>query len=182
MDERFTALVRAHRVGLVGYLSRYVDVGTAEELAADAFVSLWQRLPVLRDENLRAYLYASGRNAARNYLRKMGRITSFAEMPVEMPAPDEDLDALLIRDERSRQSMRRWLILRPITAPCCICSILPVSLPLRPDRCWASRRNRWATSHTAPRRHSAGRWWHVASPMRMNYNLERKLNNYANRS
>lgn len=102
MDERFTALVRAHRVGLVGYLSRYVDVGTAEELAADAFVSLWQRLPELRDENLRAYLYASGRNAARNYLRKMGRITSFAEMPVEMPAPDENLDALLIRDERSR--------------------------------------------------------------------------------
>lgn len=102
MDERFTDLVRAHRVGLVGYLSRYVDVGTAEELAADAFVALWQRLPRLREENLRAYLYAAGRNAARNYLRKMGRITSFEEMPVELPAPDEDLDTLLIRDERSR--------------------------------------------------------------------------------
>lgn len=102
MDERFTALVRAHRVALVGYLSRYVDTGTAEELAADAFAALWQRLPHLRDENLRAYLYAAGRNLARNYLRKMGRITSFEEMPLELPVPDADLDELLIRDERSR--------------------------------------------------------------------------------
>ncbi|MBQ8397655.1 MAG: sigma-70 family RNA polymerase sigma factor [Clostridia bacterium] len=102
MDERFTALVRAHRVGLVGYLSRYVDTGTAEELAADAFAALWKRLPRLRDDNLRAYLYAAGRNLARNYLRRQGRITSFEEMPVDLPAPDDDLDALLIRDERSR--------------------------------------------------------------------------------
>lgn len=102
MDERFTALVRAHRVGLVGYLSRYVDVGTAEELAADAFTALWQRLPRLRDENLRAYLYTTGRNLARNHLRKQGRITALEEMPLDLPAPDDDLDALLIRDERSR--------------------------------------------------------------------------------
>lgn len=102
MDERFEGLVRAHRVGLIGYLSRYVDVGTAEELAADAFVALWQRMPALRDDNLRAYLYASGRNAARNYLRRQGRIVSFEEMPAELPAPDAELDEQMIRDERSR--------------------------------------------------------------------------------
>ena len=102
MDERFTALVRAHRVGLIGYLSRYVDPATAEDLAADAFAALWQRLPRLKDENLRAYLYAAGRNLARNHLRKMRRITPLEEMPLDLPTADGDLDALLIRDERQR--------------------------------------------------------------------------------
>lgn len=102
MEDRFSALVRLHRVGLVGYLSRYVDTGTAEELAADAFVALWQRLPRLREDNLRAYLYTTGRNLARNHLRKLGRITSLEEMPLDLPAADTELDALLIRDERRR--------------------------------------------------------------------------------
>lgn len=102
MDGRIEELVRAHRVGLVGYLCRYVDVSTAEELAADAFVALWRRLPHLRDDNLRAYLYAAGRNGARNYLRRQRQILSFEEMSREIPAADPELDAALIRDEESR--------------------------------------------------------------------------------
>lgn len=143
MDERFTALVRAHRVGLVGYLSRYVDVGTAEELAADAFVSLWQRLPVLRDENLRAYLYASGRTRRATICAKWVASRPLRKCLSRCLRPTRIWMRCLFAMNAAGQSMRRWLILRPITAPCCICSILPVSLPLRPDRCWASRRNRW---------------------------------------
>lgn len=102
MDERMEELVRAHRVGLVGYLSRYVDVSTAEELAADTFVALWRRLPALRDDNLRAYLYAAGRNGALNHLRRQRKTLSLDEMSREMPAADPELDAALIRDEESR--------------------------------------------------------------------------------
>ena len=102
MDDRFEELVRANRVGLVGYLCRYVDISTAEELAADAFVALWRRLPALRDDNLRAYLYAAGRNGARNYLRRQRKILSFDEMPREMPAADPELDEALIRDEEGK--------------------------------------------------------------------------------
>ena len=102
MDKRIEELVRAHRMGLVGYLSRYVDVSTAEELAADAFVALWRRLPDLRDDNLRAYLYAAGRNGARNYLRRQRKILPLEEMPWEMPAVDPELDEAMIRDEERR--------------------------------------------------------------------------------
>lgn len=102
MDKRFEELVRAHRVGLVGYLCRYVDVSTAEELAADAFVALWRRMPDLLDDNLRAYLYAAGRNGAHNYLRRQRKILPLEEMPREMPAADPELDAALIRDEERR--------------------------------------------------------------------------------
>ncbi len=102
MDERYAALVLANRVGLIGYLSRYVDTGTAEELAADAFAALWRKLPTLKEDNLRAYLYATARNLARNHLRRQKRILSFEEMPTELPAVDPELDALLIRDERCR--------------------------------------------------------------------------------
>lgn len=101
MEDRLTALVRDYRVPLIGYLCRYVDVATAEDLAADAFVALWRKLPGLRDENLRAYLYATGRNLARNHLRKMGRISFFDELPADLPATDADLDAALMRDERA---------------------------------------------------------------------------------
>ncbi len=101
MDDRLTALVREHRVPLVGYLSRYVDISTAEDLAADAFLALWRKLPGLREDNLRAYLFATGRNLARNHLRKMGRISFFDELPRDLPATDADLDAALIRDERA---------------------------------------------------------------------------------
>ncbi len=102
MEERFSALVRAHRIGLIGYLSRYVDTATAEELAADTFVALWKKLPALRDDNLRAYLYTTARNLARNHLRRQRQILSFEEMPTELPASDPELDAMLIHDERSR--------------------------------------------------------------------------------
>ena len=66
------AVYREHYRSLVRLASLLVDdVGTCEELVQDAFVAVWRREPVLRDEDrLPAYLRSAVLNGARSHLRR----------------------------------------------------------------------------------------------------------------
>lgn len=61
--------------GLCVYALSYVDsLGMAEDIVRDEFVSFWERKRGTRDvASIRAYLYATVRNASLNYLKRNNR-------------------------------------------------------------------------------------------------------------
>ena len=83
------AVYREHYRSLVRLASLLVDdVGTCEELVQDAFVAVWRREPVLRDEDrLPAYLRSAVLNGARSHLR---RSVVARRHPTVLPDPGGD--------------------------------------------------------------------------------------------
>lgn len=67
--QKFEALFNQYYSGLIVYASHLTgDRGNAEDLVHDLFIYLWENGRLLETENIKAYLFASIRNRALNYL------------------------------------------------------------------------------------------------------------------
>jgi RNA polymerase sigma-70 factor (sigma-E family) len=95
------SVYRAEYRSLVRLASLLVDdVGTCEELVQDAFVRVWRRHPVLRDdERLPAYLRSAVLNGARSHLRHSGVARRHLQ-PV--PAPTAGPEATPLAGDHDR--------------------------------------------------------------------------------
>ena len=92
-DSGFVELVREYRDGLILYLSSFTgDIYLAEELAEDTFVKLGIKKPRFSGRSsFRTWLYAIGRNAAIDSLRReAGRRTE----PIDENAGAADMESL----------------------------------------------------------------------------------------
>ena len=98
-------LIQEYRDGLILYLTALTgDVFIAEEAAEDTFVKLWIKRPKDTGKaSFKTYLYAIGRNAARDRLR---RRAASKELPAEaaeaVAEAEEDLETLYLREEQKR--------------------------------------------------------------------------------
>lgn len=83
----------------------------AEELAADAFVSLWKSAEKIRSAELRGWLGATARNAARTHLRRLGELHVCEEDVILVDG--ENAERLLEKSERARYIERALRALGP---------------------------------------------------------------------
>ena len=110
------ALIEEYRDGLILYLTAVTgDVYMAEEAAEDAFVKLWLKKPKDRGTaSFKTYLYAIGRNAARDRLRRRAASKEVpAETPDALEEAEESLEALYLREEQKRILHRALRRLKP---------------------------------------------------------------------
>ena len=110
-DGAVEALVEEYKNGLTLYLNSIVgNIFTAEELMEETFFRLITKRPRFSGKSsFKTFLYAIGRNAAVDYIRKHGR-SSIA--PLEAHEKElverESVEAAVIKDE-SRAALRRAL-------------------------------------------------------------------------
>ena len=104
-DRGLTELVEGYQVGLTLFLNSYVrNIHIAEELAEDTFFRLITRKPKFSGKSgFQSWLYAIGRHAAVDFLRRHARLTDMsAEEPDAFRSDEESLEAAYIRGERQR--------------------------------------------------------------------------------
>jgi RNA polymerase sigma-70 factor (ECF subfamily) len=74
--ERFERYLEQFRRPIFSYVLRLVnDEGTAEDIAQETFVRLYQELDRIRDETASAWLYRVARNLVTDYIRKKRPVT-----------------------------------------------------------------------------------------------------------
>ena len=74
--ERFERYLEQFRRPIFSYVYRLVnDEGTAEDIAQETFVRLYQELDRIRDETASAWLYRVARNLVTDYIRKKRPVT-----------------------------------------------------------------------------------------------------------
>ncbi|CAG0962800.1 ECF RNA polymerase sigma factor SigW [Planctomycetaceae bacterium] len=74
--ERFERYLEQFRRPIFSYVFRLVnDEGTAEDIAQETFVRLYQELDRIRDETASAWLYRVARNLVTDYVRKKRPVT-----------------------------------------------------------------------------------------------------------
>jgi RNA polymerase sigma-70 factor (ECF subfamily) len=101
-------LVERHKDGLVNYLTRMTgERASAEDLAHDAFVRLFERAATYRPQDrFRAYLYRIAVNLLRSQARRTQRwrliATRFLPLSGDRPA-EPAASSRLLDDERDRQ-------------------------------------------------------------------------------
>jgi RNA polymerase sigma-70 factor (ECF subfamily) len=101
--ESFDALFREHYPAIVAVLAKLTgDRGQAEEVASDVFCKLSRRPELLREENLRAWLYRVATNAGLDALRSNKRRRSKEEAAGTDNLQAGAADALdgILREER----------------------------------------------------------------------------------
>ena len=100
-------LVERHKDGLVNYLTRMTgERATAEDLAHDAFVRLFERAASYRPQGrFRGYLYRIAVNLLRSQERRRQRWRLIATrfLPVNGDRPEPAASARVLGDERDRQ-------------------------------------------------------------------------------
>jgi RNA polymerase sigma-70 factor (ECF subfamily) len=100
--DRFDELFAAHYAALTRVVYRVVgDIGTAEELAAEAFWKLHRDAPA-SEHNIAGWLYRTALRLALDNLKKRRRRThyeSLAPVPGVLPGPEEALEQ---REQRMR--------------------------------------------------------------------------------
>lgn len=100
-------LVERHKDGLVNYLTRMTgERATAEDLAHDAFVRLFERAAGYRPQGrFRAYLYRIALNLLRSQERRRQRwrLLSARFLPGNNDRPEPAAATRLLGDERDRQ-------------------------------------------------------------------------------
>jgi RNA polymerase sigma-70 factor (ECF subfamily) len=100
-------LIERHKDGLVNTLTRMTrDRATAEDLAHDAFVRLFERATSYRPQGrFRAYLYRIAVNLLRSQQRRnqRWRLITTHFLPVHDDRPEPPASARLLGDERDRQ-------------------------------------------------------------------------------
>ena len=71
-DQGMAELVYEYRNGLLLYLNSYTnDLSLAEDCVQDTFIKLATKKPVFRGKSsFKTWLYAIGRNIAKNHIRK----------------------------------------------------------------------------------------------------------------
>ncbi len=101
-ESGFVEIVRDHRDGLILYLNGLVkNFSAAEELAEDTFVKLGLKKPRFSESSsFRTWLYAIGRNAAVDWLRKQARQGTDALDESDEPTDGENLENAYLREER----------------------------------------------------------------------------------
>ena len=106
-DLGIAEIVRDYKDGLILYLNGYVkNVHTAEELAEDTFFRLMIKKPKFNGKSsFKSWLYAIGRNAAVDYIRRAVR-TAVSTVPVEeaekYAREEQDLEQAYIKEEDKR--------------------------------------------------------------------------------
>lgn len=96
-------IIRGYRDGLMLYINSFVrDLNAAEELCEDAFVKLFTKKPRFHgDSSFRTFLYAVGRNAALDYLRKAKKRQNIGlDDCAEISGDEENLEQSYLREER----------------------------------------------------------------------------------
>ena len=98
-------LVTQYNKSLVFFLAGILkNLHSAEDAAADAFVEILVKRPRLKDEGaFRAYLFRAGRNKAVDLLRRQRRFSIGALEEAEGCDEGPDLEALMLKDERSER-------------------------------------------------------------------------------
>ena len=102
-DEALAEIIREYKDGLILFLNRYVnDLHEAEELAEDTFFKLVIRRPRFKGgSSFKTWLFAIGRNAAVDHLRKVGKRAGLTELEVFRLSREEDeLERTYFREER----------------------------------------------------------------------------------
>ncbi len=101
-DNGLVEVIRDYKDGLIFYLNSFVrDLNVAEELCEDAFVKLAVKKPRFREgSSFKTFLYAIGRNAALDFLRRNKSDAVPIEDIAESPADMESLEQSYIREER----------------------------------------------------------------------------------
>lgn len=96
-------LIRSYRDGLILYLNCFVqNIHTAEDLAEDVFVKLVVKKPRFNGKSsFKTWLYAIGRNAALDYLRKSRKTGSVSvDCVPEFSADERQLEDICIVEEQ----------------------------------------------------------------------------------
>ena len=102
-DEGIVEIIRDYKDGLILYLNGFTEnIHVAEELMEETFVKLVTRKPGFRGKcSFKTWLYAIGRNAAIDYLRRSAKLSG---MPVEdydgLADEEENLELTYLRTER----------------------------------------------------------------------------------
>ena len=101
-ENGFTEIVRDYKDGLILYLNSFTgSLAAAEDLAEDTFVRLGLRKPrFLGKATFKTWLYAAGRNAAIDYLRKNAGRGSVPLEECEELADAQSLESAYLRQER----------------------------------------------------------------------------------
>lgn len=104
-DRGIAEIVETYKDGLILFLNGYVrNIHTAEELAEDTFFRLIVRRPGFSGKSsFRSWLFAIGRHAAADHLRRHARLADIPPEEAENCRGDEeDLEAAYIREEKQR--------------------------------------------------------------------------------
>lgn len=101
-DNGFVEIVRDYKDGLILFLTGFVgNISVAEELAEDTFVKLGVKKPRFSGKSsFRTWLYAIGRNAAVDHLRKNSKNAPVSVDECAELADTEEIEASYIREER----------------------------------------------------------------------------------
>ena len=101
-DNGFVEIVRDYKDGLILYLDSFVrNVSVAEELAEDTFVRLGVKKPHFSGKSsFKTWLYAIGRNAAIDALRKRSRLETASIDDCAELSDLESLETAYLREER----------------------------------------------------------------------------------
>ncbi len=114
-DNGIVEIVRDYKDGLIFYLNSFVNnLTVAEELCEDTFVKLAVRKPHFREgSTFKTFLYAIGRNAAIDHLRRNRSDVIAIEELAEVQADRENLERSYIREERKIAVHRAMDTLKP---------------------------------------------------------------------
>ncbi len=102
-DEGLFEIVKEYKDGLILYLNSYVNnIHAAEEVAEDTFFRLITKQPRFSGKStFKSFLYAIGRNAAVDYIRRNARLCSTPIEDMESYLREEaSLEEAYIREER----------------------------------------------------------------------------------
>lgn len=119
--EAFAAIFHAYYAPVVRFVQRYVVTrDTAEDVAQDTFVRVWDRRATIDPERpLRALLFASARNRAINVLEHDAVIRAHAERAAERYAAASEVprapaaDASMLAEELAHLAAARVATLSP---------------------------------------------------------------------
>ena len=96
-------IIGAYKDGLILYINGFVrNIGAAEELCEDAFVKIFTKKPKIREDvSFKTFLYAVGRNAALDRLRREKRRKSVGlDECAEISDDEINLEKGYLREER----------------------------------------------------------------------------------
>lgn len=102
-DEGIVEIIRDYKDGLIFYLNSIVrNINAAEELCEDTFVKIAVKKPRFNgNSSFKTWLYAIGRNAALDYLKKSVKNASVSIEECEDISDDEQsLEKSYIKEER----------------------------------------------------------------------------------
>ncbi len=102
--EGFVELVEEYRNRLVLFIDSFVhDIHISEEAADNAFMSLYVKKPKYREGcSFKAWLYAIGKNAALDYLKKLKRNRCAPLEDYHYLSDETDIEAEFIKDEEKK--------------------------------------------------------------------------------